>query len=486
MKFLVVCLLAIVAIASAANVPFKSCASGSKASITALDLAPYPVVKGQPLTVTASGTLGEVLTAGTYNLIVKFLGIQIFTQSGDICTLDPSFACPVAAGPINLKDSATIPNIAPSGSYEITLNATDQNGADLLCVVIPLQITSTVAAVATPKTNDIDFLITTAEPLAVPRAYRNDDPAIRPEVIEYVNAVQSSWTAGPQRRFAGHTMAQVKGLCGALKEKNPLPVKKDLSLVKIQVPDEFDSRTAWSNCSSIGHIRDQGSCGSCWAFGAAEAMTDRICIASKGALTPYLAAEDLVSCCGPFTCGDGCNGGYPSGAWTYFQKTGLVTGGDYNSDQGCLPYEIPSCDHHVNGSLPACGDTLPTPACSKSCKNSLDWSTDKHFGQTAYAVSTSILAIQNEIMTHGPVEGAFTVFEDLLAYKSGVYQHTTGDELGGHAIKILGWGSENGTPYWLVANSWNSEWGAAGFFKIIRGQDECGIESQIVAGLPRV
>lgn len=51
-------------------------------------------------------------------------------------------------------------------------------------------------------------------------------------------------------------------------------------------------------------------------------------------------------------------------------------------------------------------------------------------------------------MTNGPVEGAFTVYEDLLQYKEGVYQHTTGKMLGGHAIRILGWGVENDTPYW--------------------------------------
>lgn len=44
----------------------------------------------------------------------------------------------------------------------------------------------------------------------------------------------------------------------------------------------------------------------------------------------------------------------------------------------------------------------------------------------------------------------------------GVYQHVTGQMLGGHAIKILGWGKENDTPYWLVANSWNTDWGDNG------------------------
>lgn len=83
-------------------------------------------------------------------------------------------------------------------------------------------------------------------------------------------------------------------------------------------------------------------------------------------------------------------------------------------------------------------------------------------------------------------KGAFTVYADFLTYRSGVYQHTTGEELGGHAIKILGWGVEDGTDYWLVANSWNEDWGDKGFFKILRGSDECGIESGIVAGIPKI
>jgi cathepsin B len=54
------------------------------------------------------------------------------------------------------------------------------------------------------------------------------------------------------------------------------------------------------------------------------------------------------------------------------------------------------------------------------------------------------------------------------------------------AVKILGWGEENSTPYWLVANSWNEDWGDNGFFKILRGKDECGIEDGIVAGAPKL
>lgn len=54
------------------------------------------------------------------------------------------------------------------------------------------------------------------------------------------------------------------------------------------------------------------------------------------------------------------------------------------------------------------------------------------------------------------------VLSCVLYGVTGVYQHVTGDMLGGHAIKVLGWGEENGTPYWLAANSWNSDWGDKG------------------------
>ncbi|CAJ0929635.1 unnamed protein product, partial [Mesorhabditis belari] len=85
----------------------------------------------------------------------------------------------------------------------------------------------------------------------------------------------------------------------------------------------------------------------------------------------------------------------------------------------------------------------------------------------------------------GTPEAAFTVYEDFYNYKSGVYHHVTGQELGGHAVKILGWGNLNGQNYWLVANSWDTDWGESGFFRIRSGNDECGIEDGIVAGIPK-
>ena len=70
--------------------------------------------------------------------------------------------------------------------------------------------------------------------------------------------------------------------------------------------------------------------------------------------------------------------------------------------------------------------------------------------------------------------------------KSGVYSKKLMNDpmLGGHAIKIMGFGVENGEDYWLVANSWNAAWGDAGFFKIKRGTNECQIEDAVLNGGP--
>jgi len=91
----------------------------------------------------------------------------------------------------------------------------------------------------------------------------------------------------------------------------------------------------------------------------------------------------------------------------------------------------------------------------------------------------------SDISTNGPIEAGFTVYEDFLTYQTGVYHHVTGSALGGHAIKILGYGTDSGVDYWLCANSWNETWGDNGYFKIKRGTNECGIEGTNYAGIPK-
>uniref|UniRef100_A0ABI7WSH5 Cathepsin B n=1 Tax=Felis catus TaxID=9685 RepID=A0ABI7WSH5_FELCA len=254
------------------------------------------------------------------------------------------------------------------------------------------------------------------------------------ELVDYVNKRNTTWKAG--HNFYHVEPSYLRRLCGTILGGPKLPQRVSFAEDMV-LPENFDAREHWPNCPTIKEIRDQGSCGSCWAFGAVEAISDRICILTNGHVNVEVSAEDMLTCCGD-QCGDGCNGGFPAEAWNFWTKQGLVSGGLYDSHVGC----------------------------------------------NSYSVSNSEKEIMAEIYKNGPVEAAFSVFSDFLQYKSGVYQHVTGEMMGGHAVRILGWGVENDTPYWLVGNSWNTDWGDHGFFKILRGRDHCGIESEVVAGIP--
>jgi len=186
------------------------------------------------------------------------------------------------------------------------------------------------------------------------------------EIISTINADPSSkWKAGVNLRFFNMTEEAIRGQMGVLPNS---PIKLPVLDIEARtdLPDSFDSRDQWGSiCPSTKEVRDQAACGSCWAFGAVEAMTDRICIASKGAQKPHISAQDLLTCCG-FQCGNGCEGGYPEAAWQHWKSAGLVTGGNYGTNEGCEPYSLPNCDHHCTGKYSPCGNIGPTPPASAS------------------------------------------------------------------------------------------------------------------------
>lgn len=76
------------------------------------------------------------------------------------------------------------------------------------------------------------------------------------------------------------------------------------------------------------------------------------------------------------------------------------------------------------------------------------------------------------------MQTGYTVYEDFYSYAGGVYQHIYGNSVGGHAVAFIGYGEENGVKYWIIRNSWGPEWGEKGFFRILRGSNECGIEEE--------
>lgn len=256
------------------------------------------------------------------------------------------------------------------------------------------------------------------------------------------------------------------------KKKKDQNEEKAVQCVDNGLPKSFDARDKWPKCKSLmSHIYDQGNCGSCWAASAVSVFTDRLCIQSNGKYTELRSVQQVLSCCHKGAAKDGCNGGWPIATFDYIRRNGLSTGGDYDSKKGCQPYRIKPCAR-VNGTkLQSCRSYPQETAhkCKLHCYNAnygTPFKKDRIKVKSLYFLDPC--AVMNDIHKHGPVVAAFAVYEDFVLYKKGVYQYTIGNILGWHAVRVIGWGEEKGTPYWLATNSWNESWGDKGYFKIIR------------------
>merc|ERR1712048_360190 len=318
-------------------------------------------------------------------------------------------------------------------------------------------------------------------------------PETLEEMAHHVNSLQTSWQAEAPAKFGSFN--DVRNYLGAKLstdegyEQVLAPKPDNFDSFSGDIPTDFDVRTAFPDCAEVsGFIGDQSSCGSCWAFGSTMAFNDRHCIATGNKI--LLSTEDTTANCGFLHCFSmGCGGGHPGAAWDWFRGTGVVTGGGYDkigAGETCAPYSLAPCAHHVPATekYPACpSDEYPTPSLSKCTESSYgkSYSADKIKASDSYSLN-GIQAIQADMVQYGSATAAFTVYDDFPTYKSGVYKKTSNNQLGGHAVKLLGWGTENGEDYWLVANSWNEQWGDNGTFKIRRGTNECGIEGQVSAG----
>jgi len=309
------------------------------------------------------------------------------------------------------------------------------------------------------------------------------------EIANLVNNANTTWTAAaPTDRFG--SIEDVKKTCGTWMpgHKNYVDHKKDLPEYEFDANAPMDDSIDWrtkSTCVVVKKIRDQSACGSCWAFGSTETFEDRRCIATGKDVE--FSTEDTAGCCKGFACGMsmGCGGGQPTAALKWFAKEGVVSGGDFfdiGKDTSCKPYELQPCAHHVPATTkyPTCPKAEYKVKCDKKCSESTyptAYEADKvKEGKVSNcnSVSSMTAALQK-----GPISVAFTVYADFPTYKTGVYKHTTGSALGGHAVEMIGYGTMTpGGDYWLVKNSWNEEWGDNGTFKIARGSNECGIEGE--------
>lgn len=299
-------------------------------------------------------------------------------------------------------------------------------------------------------------------------------------MVEEINAKQL-WKAELNTQLLDGDYGTIANLLGDLSvgSKSTLPEKTaGWQIESKDLPTNFIVQDNWGKqCKNVMNtVHDQSACGSCWAVSTAAAAAERLCV-KTGVDNIFLSSRDLLSCCSG--CGFGCEGGWPSSAWDYIRSTGLVTGSPSSTNSTlCVKYPFLTCKHHVEGS-PQCSDySFDTPACQKSCDADSSWpvayTQDKVKFSRSYSVSGEE-NIKKDLYENGPMTFSYTVYEDFMQYKHGIYKHVSGKQLGGHAVVLTGWGVENGVKYWICKNNWNNSWGEpqgltqGGYFRIAMG-----------------
>ncbi|MDG6228370.1 MAG: C1 family peptidase [Candidatus Thermoplasmatota archaeon] len=217
------------------------------------------------------------------------------------------------------------------------------------------------------------------------------------------------------------------------------------------IPEKWD----WRDVDGVDWttpVKDQlqDLCGSCWAFGALSGLEAAMKIWNNDPFEDVDLSEQYLLSCSQGSCG----GWYLSFTLRWIKQNGMIT-------EACFPYRA--------------DDTIP---CEAKCSEYRDYL----FGITNYQkIPRDIEQIKTALVTYGPLPASMIVYEDFYPdFDGGVYRHETGGVVFGHCIAIVGyddtWGGDD-EGYWICKNSWGTNWGEEGWFRIAYG--ECDIESGV-------
>jgi len=195
----------------------------------------------------------------------------------------------------------------------------------------------------------------------------------------------------------------------------------------------------WRAKGVVTPVKNQGQCGSCWAFSTTGSVEGAHAIAT-GTLVS-LSEQQLMDCSSSYG-NQGCNGGLMDDAFEYIIKNGICSEASY-------PYQ------GVDGSCKTC-----------TAVAHISSYTDDPAGNEAN-LSTMV--------QKGPISIAIEADQNAFQfYSGGVFSAACGTNLD-HGVLIVGYGTESNKPYWIVKNSWGASWGMQGYILMIQGKDECGL-----------
>jgi len=235
------------------------------------------------------------------------------------------------------------------------------------------------------------------------------------------------------------------------------------------LPDSYDPR----NIDGVDYttiLRNQhipNYCGSCWSHAPTSAMSDRIKLMRNRAWPDVQLSPQVIVNCAKANQSNGCNGGDPTAAHNWIYLNGIT-------DDSCMNYvaQTQSC---VSENI--CRDCQPGKGC---------WAVPNppKYHITEYGQVSGEANMMAEIFARGPIACTVAVPEALESYTGGIFVDKTGDLSLDHEISVVGWGAENGTKYWVVRNSWGTYWGEYGYFRLIRGINNLGVESNCDWAVP--
>eukprot|EP00746_Dinoflagellata_sp_MGD_P009731 gnl/MRDRNA2_/MRDRNA2_119889_c0_seq1.p1 gnl/MRDRNA2_/MRDRNA2_119889_c0~~gnl/MRDRNA2_/MRDRNA2_119889_c0_seq1.p1 ORF type:complete len:357 (-),score=76.22 gnl/MRDRNA2_/MRDRNA2_119889_c0_seq1:115-1185(-) len=246
---------------------------------------------------------------------------------------------------------------------------------------------------------------------------------------------------------------------GSTPPKNPPNAPVLEALTNEALPESFD----WRTKNAVTPVKNQGACGSCWAFSATETIESALILKDKKHV--LLSPQQITSCAGLDSPALGCNGGWPAWAYAYVEKVGgITTAADYPYTSG------------TTGATGTCnksddkwaGDVLSfkyaVPPCNNTCA-------DQYKQEAALESALANVAPISVCMDASP----WMLYQPGQILSSGC--PSAYDSID-HCIQLVGYNKEGATPYWIVRNSWGTDWGTEGYIYIEMGKNLCGIADQ--------